>query len=102
MRAVDRIRLSRKALTPLAGALLLLLAAAAPARAEQKSLLTPDGTLYSVQSGLYGALEPGGTQAKATDYVIEWSAVTQGGQSQSGLIPGTATSDVKDQFDLAY
>lgn len=102
MHARDRKGANLRALTRLAGALGLLFAIALPARAEQKSLLTPDGTLYSVQSGLYGSLEPGGTKAKASDYVIKWSAVAQGGQTQSGIVPGTGTSDVKDQFDLAY
>jgi hypothetical protein len=85
-----------------AAAVLVGLAAAAPALAEQKSLLTPDGTVFTVQSGPYGVLEPQGTAANPTDYVIEWRSTTQNGLTQSGLIPGTNSSDVKDQFDLAY
>lgn len=75
---------------------------AASAAAEDRSLLTPDGTLYHVQSGLYSAFEPNGTLAQPTDFVIHWNSVDQSGATQSGIIPGTNNGDAKDQFDLAY
>jgi hypothetical protein len=83
----------------LAAAALLVAAGAA---AEQRTLLTPDGTLYWIQSGYYATLVPGGRDAKPDDYVIVWSSVSQSGATLSGIIPGTATTDLKDQFDLAY
>jgi hypothetical protein len=79
-----------------------MLSAPATARADQKSLLTPDGTLYHVESGYYSAFEPNGTAARPDDYVIEWTATPQAGSVSSGTVPGTASPDLKDQFDLAY
>jgi hypothetical protein len=78
------------------------LAVAAGTRADERSLLTSDGTLYHVESGYYSAFAPGGTEARPDDYVIAWSATPQTGMATSGIVPGTATSDLKDQFDLAY
>jgi hypothetical protein len=78
------------------------LAVAAGTRADERSLLTPDGSLYHVESGYYSAFAPGGTEARQDDYVIAWSATTQTGMATSGIVPGTATGDLKDQFDLAY
>src|SRR5512135_1094872 len=72
------------------------------AGAEERSLLTADGTLYHVQSGLYGSFEPNGTLASPTDFVIHWDSRDQAGMTQSGIIPGTANGDPKNQFDLAY
>lgn len=72
------------------------------AGAEERSLLTADGTLYHVQSGLYATFEPGGTAADANDFVIRWDSTDQTGAVQSGIIPGTTNPDPKDQFDLAF
>jgi len=88
--------------------LCLLLAAAAvailarPAGAEERSLLTPEGILYHVESGLYKSFEPTGTAAQPDDYVIHWDSRSQSGEVLSGIIPGTDNADVKDQFDIAY
>lgn len=76
--------------------------AAGPLGAEERSLLTPDGTLYHVQSGLYSSFEPSGTLASPGDFVIHWDSVDQSGATQSGIIPGTNNGDPKDQFDLAW
>lgn len=75
---------------------------AAMATAEERSLLTPDGTLYHVQSGLYRSFEPEGTAAQPGDIVIRWDSLDQAGVALSGIIPGTDNADPKDQFDLAY
>jgi len=83
-------------------ALLGTIALAAVATAEEKSLLTPDGTLYHVQSGLYRSFEPQGTAAQPGDIVIRWDSLDQAGVALSGIIPGTDNGDPKDQFDLAY
>ncbi len=72
------------------------------AGADQKSLLTPDGTLYNIQAGLYSSFEPSGTDAAPNDYVIYWNSRSQAGVTHSGIIPGTNSSEVKDQFDVAY
>ena len=80
----------------------LAVVAARPATADEKSLLTPDGTLYHVQSGLYQTFEPSGTAAKPSDYVIHWDSRSQSGETASGILPGTDNADVKDQFDIAY
>ena len=81
---------------------LMALAIAAAATAEEKSLLTPDGTLYHVQSGLYRSFEPEGTAAQPNDIVIRWDSRDQAGVVLSGVIPGTDNADPKDQFDMAY
>ena len=78
------------------------IAFASLAGAEERSLLTADGTLYHVQSGLYATFEPGGTAAAPNDFVIRWDSTDQTGATQSGIIPGTDNADPKDQFDLAY
>ena len=80
----------------------LFFALAPRLRAEEKSLLALDGTLYHVQSGYYKDFEPSGTAAQAGDYVIRWDSKSQGGVTHSGIIPGTDNPDPKDQFDLAY
>jgi hypothetical protein len=81
---------------------LVALSLAAIATAEDKTLLTPDGTLYHVQSGLYRSFEPGGTAAQPNDIVIRWDSRDQAGVVLSGIIPGTDNVDPKDQFDMAY
>ena len=72
------------------------------AQAEERSLLTPDGTIYHVQSGLYSSFEPNGTAAAPGDFVIRWDSRSQGGQTLSGIIPGTDSPEIKNDFDLAY
>lgn len=83
-------------------AALVAIGLAAAASAEEKSLLTPDGTLYHVQSGLYRSFEPQGTAAQPGDIVIRWDSLDQAGVALSGIIPGTDNPNPKDQFDLAY
>ena len=97
MRTLVKIRRVLGALLPAA-----ILAFALPAGAEEKSLLTPDGVLYHVEAGLYKAFEPSGTAAAPDDYVIRWESRSQTGETLSGVIPGTDTPNVKDQFDIAY
>ncbi len=75
---------------------------ASAAGAEERSLLTSDGVLYHVQSGYYRTLEPQGTAAEPTDFVIRWDWRDQSGAVASGIVPGTDNPDPKDQFDLAF
>lgn len=84
----------------------LLLAAAlaglfaAPAAAEEKSLLAADGTLYTVRAGL--ASELGLENFQADDYVIRWSAQEQTGTLRTGVVPGTTGRTIKKNLDLAW
>lgn len=89
-----------KTTTLLAGAFLLALVAGASA--QQAKILTPDGTLFQFTTGNYGTLVPGGTAAAPGSDVILWTATTQSGQVQSGVIPGTDSNDYKNQLGLAY
>ncbi len=87
-------------LVPLVG---LLLLAALPARAfEEKSLLAPDGTLYTVRAGTGAELAIAGNYARPDDNVVEWSLLRQDGSRDLGLLPGTTSSTVKHNIDVAY
>jgi len=95
----------RATFRPLAAAFLaaLLLAAfAAPAAAEEKSLLSADGTLYEVHSGLAADLGLAGAELEPDDYVIEWAARRQDGSVRVGIVPGTQNRNVKRNLDLAF
>ncbi|MGH9443057.1 MAG: hypothetical protein ACRD16_12375 [Thermoanaerobaculia bacterium] len=98
MKNLASLRRALRVLLPAAAAVLLAL----PSAAEEKSLLTPDGILYHVQSGLYKTFDPSGTAAQPDDYVIRWESRSQSGELLSGIIPGTSSESVKDQFDIAY
>ncbi len=88
----------------------LLALAPTPARAgesegqavEEKSLLTPDGTLYEVRAGLATDLGTVGESISPTDFVIEWSSRRQDGTIALGLVPGTDNRTSKRNLDLAY
>jgi hypothetical protein len=74
---------------------------AASARAEEKSLLAADGTLYEVQAGL--ASDLGLPEGSAPDdFVIEWTARRQDGSVGVGVVPGTQNANVKRNLDLAF
>jgi hypothetical protein len=96
-RIIGRPTLSR-ALTIAA----LVFAGCGFARAEERSILTPDGTIYHVQSGRYSTFEPTGTAADPDDFVIRWDSRSQDGQTLSGIIPDTNSPEIKNEFDLAY
>ncbi|HKF45462.1 MAG TPA: hypothetical protein VKG01_20390 [Thermoanaerobaculia bacterium] len=97
-------------LRPLAAAALLALAAGplaaetnAPAPAyEEKSILSPDGTLYVIRSGSATDLGVVGGNLGPSDKLIEWTSRSQDGQIQAGIIPGTVNADVKHNLDIAY
>jgi hypothetical protein len=69
---------------------------------EQKSLLAPDGTLYSVRSGNASDLGLVGGSVSPDDYVVAWSSRRQDGSLDEGLVPVTPGHSVKRNLDLAY
>jgi hypothetical protein len=98
--------MTRRTLRPLLSAAIFALAAAAlvaqPGKPqEEKSLLAPDGTLYTVASGhaselgLVGNIIP-------TDNVIAWSLRRQDGSVERGLVPDTVGQSLKRNLELAY
>ena len=81
----------------LAGAAAALLAAPI-----EKSLLTPDGTLYAVEAGRAADLGVAGGNILPTDFIIEWTARRQDGSVEVGIIPGTANGNAKRDLDLTF
>jgi len=69
---------------------------------EERSLLTPDGTLYEVRAGLATDLGAAGGSINPSDFVIEWTSRRQDGTIAIGLLPGTGNRIVKRNLDLAY
>ncbi|MBC8646005.1 MAG: hypothetical protein H7X85_02485 [Thermoanaerobaculia bacterium] len=68
----------------------------------EKSLLTPDGTLYAVQAGRAADLGVAGGNILPSDFIIEWSARRQDGSVEVGIIPGTANANAKRDLDLTF
>jgi len=75
---------------------------AAPAAADEKSLLAADGTLYEVRSGRASDLGLAGAGLLPDDYVIEWITRTQDGPVRLGVVPGTQNRNAKRNLDLAF
>ena len=69
---------------------------------EEKSLLAPDGTLYTVRSGHVADLGLTDTGVIATDNVIAWSFRRSDGSVGQGLVPDTAGQSLKRNLDLAF
>ena len=67
----------------------------------EKSLLTADGTLYTVQTGLAADLGAFGKEVTPEDFVIRWTAKRQDGTTEVGIIPGTSRNP-KEDLELAY
>jgi hypothetical protein len=75
----------------------------APAKPqEEKSLLAPDGTLYTVRSGQAVELGLTDTTLIATDNVIAWSFLRPDGSTGQGLVPDTVGQSLKRNLELAY
>jgi hypothetical protein len=88
-----------KALQGFALALTLLgLAGVATADVQKRSLLSSDGTLYAVSTGL--ASEMGVAGLPAGDFTVAWSSKAQDGTMAGGAIPGAASSSPKTSLDL--
>jgi hypothetical protein len=69
---------------------------------EEKSLLVPDGTLYTVRSGYASDLGLTDGSASPNDYVVVWSSRRQDGSTAQGLVPDTAGHSLKSNLQLAY
>jgi len=76
-------------------------AVSAKALAE-KSLLAPDGTLYTVRSGHVSDLNISDSGVLPTDNVIAWSFRRPDGSVGQGLVPDTVGQSLKRNLDLAY
>ncbi|HYB54306.1 MAG TPA: hypothetical protein VEG84_10600 [Thermoanaerobaculia bacterium] len=81
---------------------LLLAAGTLHADVLKKSLLSSDGTLYQVQTGLVSELGLSGPGLDPGDYAVVWSSTAQDGTQASGVIPGVSNSNVKTSLDLTY
>jgi hypothetical protein len=81
----------------LAFALLVGAAIAAPAEVQKRTLLSSDGTLYTLATGLASEV---GVAGSPQDFVIAWSSVAQDGKKAGGTIPGTASANPKTSLDL--
>ncbi len=68
---------------------------------EEKSLLAPDGTLYSVRSGYASDLGLG-DGVNPSDYVVAWSFRRQDGSTGQGIVPDTAGRSSKRNLQLTY
>jgi len=98
--------MTRRTLRPLLPAAIFALAAATAAAQpgkpqEEKSLLAPDGTLYTVASGHASDLGLAGNIIP-TDNVIAWSLRRQDGSVAQGLVPDTVGQSLKRNLELAY
>lgn len=81
----------------LAFALLLGAAIAAPGEVQKRTLLSSDGTLYTLAAGLASEV---GVAGSPQDFVIAWTSVAQDGKKAGGTIPGTANANPKTSLDL--
>jgi hypothetical protein len=91
---------TRRIVAPLFAAALLL--AASAARAEEKSLLAPDGTVFTVRAGTAADLGVSGKGIRPDDNLIEWASLAQDGKRALGLIPNTTSAHPKRNLDLAF
>ncbi|MEP6768681.1 MAG: hypothetical protein ABJC61_08435 [Acidobacteriota bacterium] len=93
-----RLRLICASLAVVAAALL----PSGLARAEEKSLLAPDGTVYTVRSGIAADLAVTGPGIRPDDNLIEWTSRAQDGKGVLGIIPTTISHNPKRNLELAF
>jgi hypothetical protein len=102
--------MTRRTLRPLFAAAIFALAAGAAFAGdgtlagkpqEEKSLLAPDGTLYTLASGHASELGLAGNIIP-TDNVIKWSLRRQDGSIEQGVVPDTVGQSLKRNLELAY
>ena len=101
--SLGRARAIRLLLLPalLAWALAPAVSAGAPG-AQERSLLTASGTLFSVQAGLAADLGISDRNVAPNDFVIEWTAKRQDGKKEIGLVPGTLSRNPKRDLSVAF
>lgn len=76
--------------------------AARDLRAEERTLLAPDGTVYTLQSGLAIDLGVTAPNIRPTDNLIEWSSLATDGKRAMGIVPNTVGASQKTNLDLAF
>src|SRR5262249_12725021 len=79
--------------------------AALPALAlalEEQSLLTPDGTLHVVRSGLAVDLGVTDPSVRPDSYVIDWASSAQDGSIRTEILPATLSSQEKRGRQLGF
>ena len=69
---------------------------------EEKTLLAPDGTLYTLRAGNVAELGLTDTSVISTDNVIAWSYLRPDGTTEQGLVPDTVGQSLKRNLELAY
>lgn len=80
-----------------------LVAAARPAAAShQEAVLGSKGELYTVRTGTYGALFPGGTDTDKTNPVLAIDVLRPGAAVERRLVTGTADEDVESAPALVF
>lgn len=97
-----RLFLAAAAFALTAGAALAADASPSSTYQEEKSLLAPDGTLYSVRSGYASDLGITDGSVGPNDYVVAWSFRRQDGSVGQGVVPDTAGRSLKRNLQLAY
>ena len=94
--------LLRRPLAALFAAGAVLLFGVGTLSAEEKTLLSPDGTVYDVRSGAaidLGIAAPG---IAPTDNLIEWTSLGTDGKKAIGIVPNTTGPSAKTNLDLVY
>jgi hypothetical protein len=76
--------------------------AATTLRAEDKTLLAPDGTVYTLRSGQAIDLGVTGANIRPNDNLIEWISLAPDGKRSMGIIPNTIGSSLKTNLDVAF
>ena len=93
---------ARALLRTLALSAAVLALAGTAAALEEKSLLTGDGTVFTLRAGTFNELNTTPYTLDTNDSVIQWSARTQDGARFGGTVPGTSGASAKKNLQLAY
>ena len=94
--------MKRRLLAPFLLAAAFVAGFAAPAAAEEKSLLAADGTLYGVRAGTAADLGLADGTLAPDDFLIEWTERHQDGVVRIGIVPNTVGRNVKRNLDLVF
>src|SRR4029079_6626962 len=69
---------------------------------EEKSLLAPDGTLYTLRAGHLAELGMTDPSVIPSDNVISWSYLRADGTTGQGLVPDTVGQRLKKNLEVGY